>query len=275
MKIDFDHKKYSGNNAPLMRCPNCGAQAADNAAFCPKCDCILDPSLFLDEPLPEAPEEDTNPGIRLREEAPSSSSSRGDIPRRKPSRQQPVSSPKAPSGKILDESGKSEGGLEPEWFPEKPEKSEFHEAEMLLSSLKADFGALSGPDKLMIVGALGMVLSCFFPWQSLERSGEVLGFLSLGAWVVPLAIGSFSGMLWRKRTYELFPLLPWLLQGLSGLIAVVLCLVLAKMFWVSASAAELMGAHAESSTPSLGLFLGLVFAILNLAGTGFGLKRGG
>jgi len=144
----------------------------------------------------------------------------------------------------------------------------------MLSSLKADFLALSGPDKLMIVGAMGMVFSCFFPWQNLERSGDVLGFLSLGVLIVPLAIGSFFGMFWRNRTHESFPLLPWLLQGLSGLVAIVLCLVLTKVFWVSKSAAELMGAHVETSSPSLGLFFGLIFSIINLAGTGLGLKRG-
>jgi inner membrane protein len=52
--------------------------------------------------------------------------------------------------------------LEPQRFSENPERSDFDEAERLLGSLKVDFSALSGPDKLMIVGALGMVLSCFF-----------------------------------------------------------------------------------------------------------------
>jgi len=162
--------------------------------------------------------------------------------------------------------------MAPPWPSEKAQKGEFNEADMLLNSLKTDFLALPGSDKLMIVGALGMVLSCFFPWKTLEYSGEVLGFLSWGVLIVPMAIGSVVGMLWRNRSYEAFPLLPWLLQGLSGLMAVVFCLVLAKMFWVSKPASALPEALIESSTPSLGLVLGLIFAVINLTGTGFGFK---
>jgi len=264
-----------------MRCPKCGTQAADNAAFCPKCDHILDPSLFLDDLAPEAPAEDTNPGVHLRQKASAAPSSRADTKpagRRKPSRgssrsSQKSSAEKSSASSLADSTGKSSSAPGSQSFPDRPQKSEFDEAEMLLSSLKADFLAQSPADKLMIVGALGMMLSCFFPWQRLERSGDVLGFLSLGALVIPLALASIAGMIWRKRTHEAFPLLPWLLQGLSGLLAVVYCLVLAKIFWVSKSAAELVGSNIENSTPSLGLFLGLLFALMNLAGTGMGLKR--
>jgi len=280
MKIDFDRKEHYRNNACLMRCPKCGAQAADNAAFCPKCDHILDPSLFLDEVPPEVPVEDTNPGIRFKPPHPPPSSPAGARPSsRSPSsssRRTAASSPKASAAKqaassSVDATGEAlpvQEEVSPQW---KASKSEFNEAERLLASLKADFLELPGPDKLMMVGAIGMVLSCFFPWQTLERSGDVLGFLSLGVLVIPLAIGSFAGMLWRNRSYESLPLLPWLLQGLSGLIAVVFCMVLAKLFWISKSAAEL--AHVESSSPSLGLLMGLCFALLNLAGTVLGFKR--
>ena len=265
-----------------MRCPQCKTQAADNAAFCPKCDYILDPSLFLEEPPPEESVENTNPGARRDEgasprAAPSSWAAPSSVPRRKASRGRAASAQKMSAEKTtekapVDPTPQPEN-LEPQWFSDRAEKSDFNEAEMLLSSLKTDFMALPGPDKLMIVGALGMLLSCFFPWQTLERSGDVLGFLSLGALMVPLSIGSFLGMVWRNRTHESLPLLPWLLQGLCGLIAIVSCLVLIKIFWVSTSAAELLGAHAETSSPAIGLFVGLTFAILNLAGTGLGLKQ--
>ncbi|MCL2625336.1 MAG: hypothetical protein FWD46_00770 [Cystobacterineae bacterium] len=322
MKIDFDLKAYSLDNVGLMLCPECGSQAADNAAFCPKCDHILDPSLFLDD-LPAEPDEDSNPRVpppsfRAEERSPHaqrpSSRLKNTHPRTQPpssgtedtnpriqlppSRQKtaaekrghtPSSRHKAmappDSGPSRERGSSKHPPLPPEetpeqsneklteqWVSNRAEKSEFNEAEVLLNSLKVDFLAQTGPDKLMIVGAVGMIASCFFPWRSMERSGDILGFLSLGVWVVPLALGSVGGMLWRKRTREVFPIFPWLLQGLSGAMAILLCLVLIKVFWVSKSP-ELIGARMESSTPSLGLFLGLVFSMINLSGTGLGLKK--
>ncbi|MCL2012089.1 MAG: hypothetical protein FWG75_04795 [Cystobacterineae bacterium] len=295
-----------------MRCPECGAQAADDAAFCPKCDHILDPSLFLDELPAETPDhshprgnprgnprthsraqtpqpmsDDTNPRAQLSQLKSDDTNPRAQLPkprakpsspsgadsrqssRAKPSKQ----SPESPQERPADSPPPSNEALAEQWLAQRPEKSDFNEAEMLLSSLKTDFLAQSGPDKLLLISALGMIFSCFFQWQNLERSGEVLGFLSLGALIVPLAIASAGGMLWRKRIHGSFPLFPWLLQGLSGLAAILLCLVLAKVFWVSQSAAELLGPAAESSTPSLGLLMGLIFSLLNLAATGLGLKQ--
>src|SRR3954453_14444098 len=49
-----------------MKCPGCNTTVADDAAVCPKCDYILDPSLFSTEPpkpKPAAKKPATSTGV--------------------------------------------------------------------------------------------------------------------------------------------------------------------------------------------------------------------
>ncbi len=272
-----------------MKCPSCDNDVADDAAVCPHCDAVLDPSLFDASP----PEEDAAPSPPRRPARPATRpgvkkvGARPAAPKKRP----PGTKPPAPKRRPADDddappptSQKQDWRAqlsEADWKENAGKEREAFVVDRQLDpdsamiETKKYLWELSFADKLALGGTAVLLLSTFFPWKETVAEGDVLGVFSSGILVTLLAAAALGGILVRTRKMSptLNPLIPWILQlgctGFSGL----WCLVYMRLAWDPTIAQSSIGNfEVWVSKPSFGLILALLSAIASIVGTIFGLK---
>jgi hypothetical protein len=146
----------------------------------------------------------------------------------------------------------------------------------MLADIKHFVLELGQSDKLTFIGACVTVLLSFIPWKSTATDGDILGLVSLGAFVLLAALATIAAVAVRVRKVmpQLNPIIPWLLQlGASGF-AIIWCLVFIKISWIGQQVpADIGNEMVPLSSPSAGVFLALLSSIVSMAGTLMGLKE--
>lgn len=275
-----------------MECPACNQEVADDAAVCPHCDNVLDPSLLdaspPDEDAPPPPPRrparpPTRPGgakkVGAKPGAPG-------VKKRPPGAKPPPPKRKPPSddddapppskkqdwrSQLSEEDWKENAGRAPEAFV----VDRTLDPNDAMAETKRYLVELPLSDKLALFGAGTLLISTFLPWKETVAEGDVLGVLSSGVLVTLLSALAVAGIILRtkKISTSLNPLLPWIAQlGATGF-AGLWCLVYMKTAWDPTLARSPIGNYEVwVSKPVFGLFLALIAAIVSIVGTIFGLK---
>ncbi len=284
-----------------MKCPSCGELVEDGVAICPKCDAVVDPSMFDNKP----PEEDgpTQPAARpLRTGAPGAKKplpkrpASGAVPRRtgntgvkaavKPAVKKdrpggqgmpdaPVRMLREPQAPRADWRVKDDPNRR---VPVPTSQSGYHmvDPEDFWSDVKSFVAELTLPDKLAFIGAFCAMISCFFPWKDTITDGDILGLMSLGAAVFGVTLVIIVAIIIRVRKVmpALHALVPWLIQFGGSCFCIVWCLVYIKLALDTTMARSPIGNFERwVSSPSAGVYIALMMSVMMLAGTLMGLKE--
>jgi hypothetical protein len=269
-----------------MNCPSCDSEVADDAAVCPSCDAVLDPSLFDvappdDDAPPPPPKKPKVLTKGVKKVAPKPGAKPG--VKKKPAPKKQVEEEVVEKGyrattkvpdwrdQVSEEDWKANAGREKEAFV----VDRTLDANEAMGETKRYLLELGMADKLALFGTAVMVLATFLPWKEVVPEGDVLGVFSSGILVTVLGSVALAGIIIRTRKAmpSLNPILPWMAQlgavGLSG----VWCLVYMKTSWDSTEVQAAIGNYTQwASKPVFGLFLALISAIVSIVGTIFGLK---
>ncbi|MFO0596864.1 MAG: hypothetical protein U0228_16235 [Myxococcaceae bacterium] len=266
-----------------MLCPSCETEVADDAAVCPNCDAVLDPSLFDASPPDEdAPPPPKKPGKVLTKGVKKVGAKPGvkKKPGAKPAAKRPASEDYEPPpskkqdwrAQLSEEDWKENAGKEPVKF----EVDRTLDPDDAMVQFKTYIVTLAMADKLALFGASIMLIATFLPWKDTVANGDVLGVFSAGIVVTALASTAIAGIVIRTRKSmpNLNPILPWMAQlGAVG-IAGVWCLIYLKTSWDSTLAQSTIGNYQQwVSKPAFGLILALIAGIVSIIGTIFGLKE--
>lgn len=267
-------------------------------AICPKCDAVVDPSMFDNKPPEEdGPEEPARRPVRtsaagakkpMAKRPPSGAS--GSVPRRtgntgvkpavKKDRPGGQGMPEAPGRKL-----KEAPVARPDWRVKDepraappPSNSGYHmvDPEDFWGETKAFVADLTLADKLAFIGAFSALISCFFPWKDTITEGEVLGLMSLGAAVFAVTLVIIIAIIIRVRKVmpALHALVPWLIQFGGACFCIVWCLVYIKLALDTTMARSPIGNFERwVSSPSAGVYIALLMSVMMLAGTLMGLKE--
>ena len=268
-----------------MKCTSCRKTVDDDAAVCPYCDAVLDPSLLDASP----PEEDEapppprrpapKPGVKKVGTKPATAAvKKPAAPVKKAKAVQEWEDQQAADEKakdwrsqISEEDWKENQGKAPEKFV----ANKALDPELAMGATKQYLMDLALADKLALAGTSLLLISTFFPWRETVAEGDVLGIMSSGILVTILSAMAVAGIIIRTRKTmpNLNPLLPWVAQlGCVG-VAAVGCLVYMKLSWDSTEAMSTVGNYKVwVSKPAIGLIIGLLAGITSLVGTIFGLK---
>jgi hypothetical protein len=285
-----------------MKCYSCQKNVADDAAVCPFCDAVLDPSL-LDAAPPEDNDDEAPPPPPKR---PATKPGAKPVarPGAKPGMKKPGTKPAVAAVKkrasnvprteeeddahhaqqkkekaaandwrsqVSEEDWKENQGKGPEKFV----ANKAMDPELAMGATKQYLWDLAFADKLALAGSSILLISTFFPWKETVAEGDVLGVFSSGIIVTLLSSMAVAGIIIRTRKTmpTLNPLLPWVAQlGCVG-ISALWCLVYIKLSWDSTPAMSSVGNYEVwVSKPSFGLILGVMAAVLSIVGTIFGLK---
>ncbi len=275
------------SRAPMM-CPACNTEVDDDAAVCPSCDNVLDPSLFdaspPDEDAPRAPpprrvapKSGARPGVKR----PATKPAVGGVKKKPAARPAPRRTdddePPAPRprqdwrSQVSEEDWKANEGKAPEKFVV-DKTLDANDAMVQTRQYLAD---LSTADKLALFGTSLLLLATFLPWRETVSEGDVLGVFSSGILVTALSAGALGGLVVRTRKLmpQVNPLLPWIAQlGCVG-VAGVWCLIYMMLSWDPTLARSPIGNYEVwVSKPAFGLILALLAGITSIVGTIFGLK---
>ena len=275
-----------------MKCTSCKKNVADDAAVCPFCDTVLDPSLLdasppeqNDEPAPPprrpAPKPGikpaTRPGVKKVATKPVVKKRATNVPRTEEEEEALIAAEKKERAandwrtQVSEEDWKENQGKAPEKFV----ATKTMDPELALGATKRYLWDLSLADKLALAATSMLLVSTFFPWKETVAEGDVLGVFSSGILVTLLASMAVAGIIIRTRKTmpNLNPLLPWVAQlGCVG-ISALWCLVYMRLSWDSTPAMSAVGNYEVwVSKPAFGLILGVLAAIASIVGTIFGLK---
>ena len=273
-----------------MKCPSCGTQVADDAAVCPKCDAILDESLFSSEPGPSAPAPPPrrkpvkSSGVKPR----AATGAAGSVPKKAPPKDANTRRPAMPDAPqrrsrtppeqkaVAEDWHAAPSSLRPPPGPRAPGAYQPLDPEDWMTDVRHFIVGLSTSDKIAFWGALGTILACFFPWKETVDDGDALGLVSLGAFVFAACIILIIAMTIRVRNAmpRLNALVPWLLQFGTASFSIIWCLVFIKLSWDSTLARSPIGNYDMwTSKPSIGVFVALLLSIVALFGTLLGLRE--
>lgn len=281
-----------------MKCPSCHAEAADDAAICPNCDHILDPSLFDAEP-PSAEDDAEKTGARAMPVARPGPSARTSAQRpsgakKAPPPKRPTAGarkevarpagprmPEAPQKELKKERGDWRQKIEKEdWGPAPVPKAapqkESIDPEDQIADVRRFIDELSSADKLALFGEVGVLMACFFPWKETVQDGAVLGLLSLGAVAFGTAIVAIGAIAMRVRKVlpTLNPVYPWVVQLLAVGIGLAWCLYYVQDSWDRTMARAPFGNEMVMvSKPSIGVILAVLAGGVAVLGTIVGLKE--
>ncbi len=287
-----------------MKCPSCNTEVAEDAAICPNCDHILDPSLFDAEPPRDIDDEPTGAkaiptgrpvkstgkpvsGAKkaVKKPVPAGAKKPGAGAPKQVARPGGPRMPDAPPPKLRDGNERgdwrkkvSEEDWGPAPAPRAPEAPSYNslDPEDAMADVKHFIYELSMADKLALFGAVGMVLACFFPWKETAVDGAVLGVASLGAVTALLAAIAITAIAVRVRKVfaRLDSVYPWILQLLAVGGAGFWCLYFIRISWDSTIVRAPVGNYETwVSKPSIGVFVGILATGVSLLGTFFGLKE--
>jgi hypothetical protein len=279
-----------------MRCPTCSATVADDAAVCPTCDAVLDPSLLDAEP----PSDDARPRDRRAPPAsrapkkattrpapkkPAPPRSAAKAPRREESRRAGSRMPAAPPPQARgapkrdwrEEISQADWDEMPQGPAAKFVPDRALDPDDLLGQARGFIVELSSADKLAFFGSATMFLACFFPWKETVADGDVLGLMSLGVVVFVLSLGAMAAIVMRVRpatgTKRRNPLIPWVAQLVAIGFSELWCVMYAVTSLDTTAARSPVGNFEMwASKPSFGLILAFLAGIVAGLGTVMGLK---
>jgi hypothetical protein len=275
-----------------MKCPGCNTSVADDAAVCPKCDYILDPSLFSSEPpRPKAAARKptgaggaktvkrtaTGGGAPVKRSPAQSSGSKPNSPLRR-------NMPEAPARRVR--TPPEQRAVEEDWHaPKQPRvdpamlqapSSQVLDPEEAMADARNFLVSLTFSDKLAFWGAAGTLFACFLPWKETAQEGESIGLLSLGALVFTANIVLIAAIIIRTRKVmpRLHALVPWLLQFGTSSFSIVWSLVLIKLAVnTQITRATVGNEEVWMSKPGAGVVLAVFTSIVALGGTLMGLRE--
>jgi hypothetical protein len=262
-----------------MKCPSCGTAVAEDAAVCPQCDHILDPSLFADEPAPARKPKTGAKTVKRSGGAPSTGAGKKagakkegprrmmpDAPGRKlktpPEQRAPVEDWHAPARPRMD--------------PQIQNQVNAFDPEEGMGDARNFIVALSMSDKIAFFGACLTLVACFLPFREQVGEEESLGILSLGALVFVAMVALVGAIVIRVRKImpRLNALVPWLVQFGTSSFSIVWCLVLIKLAVNTTKARAVYGnEEVWVSKPGAGVVLALVTSIAAFTGTLMGLRE--
>ncbi|WPB73520.1 hypothetical protein KYC5002_31255 [Archangium violaceum] len=148
--------------------------------------------------------------------------------------------------------------------------------EQVIEDFRDFVGVLGRSDKIAFAGGATILISAFLPWKETAEDGEILGLMSLGLLAVLAAIGIIGAITVRVRRFmpHLNALVPWVAQLGLSVFTILWCIVFMKLSYDATEVPSPMGnATIMNSTPSFGVFLGLLGALTSLAGSLMGLKE--
>lgn len=148
--------------------------------------------------------------------------------------------------------------------------------EELISDARQFVGELSRSDKIAFGGACLIILSCFLPWKETALDGEILGLMSTGVGSLLGAAIVISAIFIRvRRTMpKLNPLVPWMAQLSISFFCIIYTVVFIRTAVDSTEVPSAIGNQMiMNSSPSFGVFLGLLGALTALVGSLLGLKE--
>jgi hypothetical protein len=148
--------------------------------------------------------------------------------------------------------------------------------EEIISGTREFIGELSKSDKITFAGAVLIGLSCFVPWKETAAEGEVLGLMSAGAGALlgtALIIGAIFVRV-RRTMPKINPATIWMTQLGVSFLSVLYTVIFIKTAFDSTQVPSHFGNQMTwNSSPSFGVFLGLLGAIGALVGSVMGLRE--
>lgn len=148
--------------------------------------------------------------------------------------------------------------------------------EEIISDARAFVGELSRSDKIAFAGACLVILSCFLPWKETAAEGDVLGLMSMGVGALIGGAIVISAIFIRvRRTMPKFnPLMPWGIQiGVSFFSLIYTVGFIKSAFDTTEVPSAIGNRMIMTSSPSFGVFLGLLGTIGALTGSIMGLRE--
>ncbi|AKF82469.1 hypothetical protein MFUL124B02_28155 [Myxococcus fulvus 124B02] len=145
----------------------------------------------------------------------------------------------------------------------------------LIQDAKDLLGAMSAGDKIAFYSAGLVVLSCFVPWKETAADGDALGLMSLGfgAFLLALLTMGAIGVRVRATFPKLNPVVPWMAQLLTTFLCLIWCIVFIKVSSDTALVPSPVGnSEMMNSSPSFGVFIGILGSVGALIGAFLGLK---
>lgn len=236
---------------------------AEDAAVCPRCDTVLDPSL-----LDASPPDQTN--------APTARSARPARPTApKKKRKRPPPPATQPKRDWRDEISPEDWNTMPQGPKEQFVADKGLDPDDVMGEARQFVHQLATADKVAFFGLALMGLACFLPWKETVSEGDVLGLLSSGVVVLAAALAGALALAARvRRSPSVNPLVLWVAQVSAVGIATLWCLVYAATSWDSTLAQAPVGNYEVwVSKPSLGLLLAFLAGVLAGLGTILGLKE--
>jgi len=148
--------------------------------------------------------------------------------------------------------------------------------EEIIADTRRFIGELSRSDKITFASACLVILSCFLPWKETAADGEILGLMSAGIGTLLGAVLIIGAIFVRKRGT-----LPkvnasslWMMQlGVSFFCILYTAVCIKASFDTTQVQSQLGNAMVWVSSPSFGVFLGLLGSLGALVGSVMGLRE--
>ena len=148
--------------------------------------------------------------------------------------------------------------------------------EEVIAGTREFIGELSKPDKITFASAALIGLSCFMPWKETAADGDVLGLMSAGVGAL-LGAGLIIGTIFarvRRTLPKINPSVIWMTQLGASFLCVLYTVVFIKTAFDSTQVPSHFGNQMTwNSSPSFGVFLGLLGAIGALVGSVMGQRE--
>jgi hypothetical protein len=148
--------------------------------------------------------------------------------------------------------------------------------EEIIADTRKFIGELSSSDKIAFASACLIILSCFLPWKETAADGEILGLMSAGIGSLLGAALIIGAIFVRKRGTlpKVNASTQWMMQlGVSFFCILYTVIFIKVSFDTTQVQSQLGNAMVWASSPSFGVFLGLLGALGALVGSVMGLRE--
>jgi hypothetical protein len=148
--------------------------------------------------------------------------------------------------------------------------------EEIIADTRRFIGELSRSDKITFASACLVILSCFLPWKETAADGEILGLMSAGIGTLLGAALIIGALFVRKRGTlpKVDASTQWMMQlGVSFFCILYTAIFIKVSFDTTQVQSQLGNAMVWTSSPSFGVFLGLLGSLGALVGSVMGLRE--
>jgi hypothetical protein len=148
--------------------------------------------------------------------------------------------------------------------------------EEIIADTRRFVGELSRSDKITFASACLIILSCFLPWKETAADGEILGLMSAGIGTLLGAALIIGALFVRKRGTlpKVDASTQWMMQlGVSFFCILYTVIFIKVSFDTTQVQSQLGNAMVWASSPSFGVFLGLLGSLGALVGSVMGLRE--